>query len=418
MNKLRKKIFWVLFIILSLFFVSILIIFNSQHYIREKRNIEQNLSRMDIRFEKKPITDEKAFEPGSVNDNNDIPKEEDQRRFMDATIYTILLDDSGIKEIISHTEDGLITSNIQEIVTEIINDNEIDTTFIGCLYMSDYAYKYEVNHYITLVDISDVKKLLISSLEISVILLVLGEIIIILISRMLSNWIIKPVEISFNKQKQFIADASHELKTPLSVIMACAETLENNHDDKWLKNIKTESERMNKLITNLLDLAKLEQDVNQELYEEVNLSKVVEKTILTFESLAYEKKIKLEYNVDENVVFRCIEEDIRRLIIILLDNAIKHSPKKGQIIVNLRSSKDEIILEVMNDGLPIPKGEEEKIFERFYRGDKSRNRDDNRYGLGLAIAKCIVLNHNGKISAFSNDKYTVFKTILKNKNIK
>ena len=140
MNKLRKKIFWVLFIILSLFFVSILIIFNSQHYIREKRNIEQNLSRMDIRFEKKPITDEKAFEPGSVNDNNDILKEEDQRRFMDATIYTILLGDSGIKEIISHTEDGLITSNIQEIVTEIINDNEIDTTFIGCLYMSDYAY--------------------------------------------------------------------------------------------------------------------------------------------------------------------------------------------------------------------------------------------------------------------------------------
>ena len=327
MNKLRKKIFWVLFIILSLFFVSILIIFNSQHYIREKRNIEQNLSRMDIRFEKKPITDEKAFEPGSVNDNNDILKEEDQRRFMDATIYTILLGDSGIKEIISHTEDGLITSNIQEIVTEIINDNEIDTTFIGCLYMSDYAYKYEVNHYITLVDISDVKKLLISSLEISVILLVLGEIIIILISRMLSNWIIKPVEISFNKQKQFIADASHELKTPLSVIMACAETLENNHDDKWLKNIKTESERMNKLITNLLDLAKLEQDVNQELYEEVNLSKVVEKTILTFESLAYEKKIKLEYNVDENVVFRCIEEDIRRLIIILFKSVtFKHSP--------------------------------------------------------------------------------------------
>lgn len=416
MNKLRSKIFWTLFTILSVFLISILFIFNYQDYNREKINIKQNLLRMN----------NNGFNKGSQN-RGDVPKldkggfpsdkvlEENTRKFMDATIYTVLLDDSNnILDIISHTEDGLVSDSVKEVALKIINDNKESITYIGNLYFSNYSYKYEMNNHITLIDNQDIKTRLISSLKIAILIFVLAEIIIVIASKILSDWIIKPVEISFNKQKQFVADASHELKTPLSVIMACAETLRvYPSEHKWLDNIKSESERMSKLITNLLDLAKVESDYNKKLYEEVDLSKLIEKAILPFESLAFDANIKLEYNIKENITFKCNSEEINELLSIMLDNAIKHSSKKGHIIVNLTLDKNNIILKVINKGTPIPKGEEEKIFERFYRIDKSRNRNDNRYGLGLAIASSIVNNHNGKISASSDPEYTTFKVILK-----
>lgn len=415
MNKLRKKTFWTLLIILSTFLISILSIFTYQSYNREKIDIEQNLFRMNKGFDKIPQNKDAIPKLDSEKIPNESIKEDNHRRFMDTTIYTILLDDNNnILEIISHTEDGIVNTNVEEIALRIIEENNKSTTYIGNLYINNYSYRYEENNHITLIDTHDVKERLTASLKIVILSFILAEIIIISISKILSEWIIKPVEISFNKQKQFVADASHELKTPLSVIIACAETLENNpKEHKWLDNIKTESDRMSKLITNLLDLAKVENETNKELYEKVNLSKLVEKAILPFESLAYEKNIKLDYEIKDNINFKCNSEEINELLSIMLDNAVKHSSKKGNIIVNLTDDKNNIILEVINKGDPIPKGEEEKIFERFYRVDKSRNRNDNRYGLGLAIAKSIVENHNGKISAASNNEYTTFKVILK-----
>ena len=112
-------------------------------------------------------------------------------------------------------------------------------------------------------------------------------------------------------------------------------------------------------------------------------------------------------------MFKCSKEEIERLISIILDNAIKHSYKKSSIIVNVNKDKNNINIEIINFGDPIKSGDEERIFERFYRADKSRNRDANRYGLGLAIAKNIVINHNGTIKANSEDGKTSFKINLK-----
>ena len=136
-------------------------------------------------------------------------------------------------------------------------------------------------------------------------------------------------------------------------------------------------------------------------------------SILPFESLIYEKNIKLDYKLDENIYLKSDSSEIKQLMAILMDNAIKHSKSKGKIIVTLSKEKDNISLSVKNKGEPIPKGEEERIFERFYRVDKSRNRNDNRYGLGLAIAKSIVERHNGTIKAFSTDEYTTFEINFK-----
>ncbi len=419
MNKLRKKIFWTLQIILSLFLLSILFLFHYQNYNREKGNIEQNLGRMNNGLNLEPKNKESVPKFENEDSWKEIINTKNPKRFIDAKIYTILLDESNqIVDVISHTEDGLVKENIEEIAKKILIKNNKNTTYIGNLYFNDFSYQYIQNHHITLIDTHDVKARLLSSLEITIVLFLLAELIIVLLSKKLSEWIIKPVEKSFYKQKQFIADASHELKTPLSVIMACAETLKvEKKEQKWLDHIKTEAEQMSKLICNLLELAKVENE-NKSIKKNVDLSKVVEKAILPFESLAYEKSIPLEYTLNESIYFECNSDEIRELVTILLDNAMQHSVQKGKIIVNLKQEKNTILLEVINKGKPIPKGEEEKIFERFYRVDKSRNRNLNRYGLGLAIASSIVTNHEGVIKAFSANGFTTFQILFKKKNIK
>ena len=241
-------------------------------------------------------------------------------------------------------------------------------------------------------------------LFISVIVWISIELVVYFISKKITKWIIKPAVESFNKQKDFIADASHELKTPLAVIMASADELKSDKKNaKYIENIKFESDRMNKLITGLLDLSKLENETNINNYKEENISKIVEKISLTFEGIAFENNLNIESDIEKNIMFKCSKDEIEKLISILLDNAIKHSYKESVIHINLFKEKNSIIIEVKNNGNPINPGDEEKIFERFYRADKSRNRDANRYGLGLAIAKNIVTNYNGFIKASSSD---------------
>lgn len=425
MKKLKSKLFWTIFVILSLFVATLLTIFNYQDYHRSKVVIEQNLMRMNNERNHLPLRspDDVASEVDEENNNSSpptdleeqAPPDEEVRRFMDATIYTVLLDENNeIIDLISHTEDGTVEENIKEVATNIIEDNTEDTIHIGNLYTTRYSYHYQPNNQITIIDNGEVNHRLINSLQLSIFLFILLEIVILIISQLLSAWMIKPVKMSFDKQKQFIADASHELKTPLAIIMASAESVQvEEKEQKWLNNIKSESERMNKLISSLLDLAKIENEVATKPKEVANLSKLVEMSILSFESLAYEKEVELTYEIEKELTIQCNGEEIKELMSILLDNAIKHSTKKGKINVELKADKNHILLKVTNKGNPIPPGEEEKIFERFYRVDKARNRKENRYGLGLAIAKGIVDNHHGKISASSKDDYTTFTVMLK-----
>lgn len=223
---------------------------------------------------------------------------------------------------------------------------------------------------------------------------------------------VKPVEETMEKQKQFISDASHELKTPLAVIEANVDVIEaQTGKSKWLTYIQSEIASMDKLINNLLFLAKTENTNKLQSAENFDLSEEVNLVSSMFESMAYEKKISVQYDIQDNIKFNGNKEDIKQVLSVLIDNAIMHTKEKGKIIIKLEKDKN-IILQVKNEGDPIPEEEQEKIFERFYRVDKARNRKQKRYGLGLSIAKSIVEQYNGKIEVNCKEGVTTFKVTL------
>lgn len=421
MKKLKNKIFYTIFSILTISTLSFIIVFNFQNYLEKKNSINNSLN-VSTQNGRNNVNDEEKNPPDKpLNDLEKDKKEpvkniDENTKFMDYVVYTVLLDDEDkIKDIINHSNNNVDDSSIREIAAKILESKNIKERYIGCLYFENYSYSYIKGDSLVILDNNNIKSSLILSLEISTFIFVILEILIIVISNIITNWIIKPVKESFEKQKEFIADASHELKTPLSVIMASSDALEKSpNEKKWLKNIKSESDRMNLLITNLLDLASSEKKETFNM-QNANLSKIVELSVLTFEGRAFEHKVKLKYEIDDNINMNLDENSIKQLVEILLDNAVKHSNINSTINVNLKRDRNNIELLVENAGDEIPKGEEEKIFERFYRVDKSRNRKEGRYGLGLAIAKNIVLNHNGSITASSNLGVTTFKVKFKNK---
>ena len=393
MNNLGQKIFHLLIIILTTFLSSIFIAFNLSIYNKEYNDLKEKFMIINSTIQK--------------NSYNPI--------FMENEVYVVIFNRMGnIDKIINYSSNDLTDSEIKELV--INNVNKINSKKIESLYTSDYVFMETKEGNLIMVNNTSTKSYLLKELFKSILVFITLETIQVIISLNITKRIVKPVNEAFIRQKQFIYDASHELKTPIAIISASAEMLEKNpKEKKWLDNIKTENNRMNKLVISLLDLSKSENIKENEVYTNVNLSKVIKNKALTFESLIYENSLELDVDVVNDIMFNCNEDRIKELLSILMDNAIKHSLPNSQITVKLSKEKNNIYLSVKNKGKEIPVSEREKIFERFYRLDKSRNRDDNRYGIGLSIAKNIVINHNGTISVNCKDGYTTFIVNFKQK---
>ena len=405
MENLKKKTFFTIFIIISLFAIFFASFFNIQTYHKEYTGILNNLTRMRTLTNQRPELFDKEMKP--INDDLH------NRKVMDYEVYTFILNNNNdIVDKISHS-DNAINDEIITKAKNIITNNNKNKIKIGCLYWNKYAYNYEKNNSLTIVNITNTKNMLLTNLLITLLLIGIGELVIYIISKKITEWITKPVLESFNREKEFVANASHELKTPLAVMMASIDCLDiNKKNEKWINNLKSESDRMSNLITRLLDLSKTEY-LKKENFSKKDISMIIKKRALTFESLAYEKNITIETNIVEKINLMCHKESIDELVSILIDNAISHGKENSKIIINLTNDKSEIKLEVTNKGNPIPPDECEKIFERFYRSDKSHNRKSRKYGLGLAIAKNIVASHNGNIRAYSKDGYTTFEVKFK-----
>ncbi len=226
-----------------------------------------------------------------------------------------------------------------------------------------------------------------------------------LCATLLARWIIRPLEDSDRRQRQFISDAGHELKTPVSVVEANAELLQREIGaNKWLNNIRSESNRMSGLVSELLTLVRTERETPP--MEPLDLGRLVLGGVLPFESIAFEAGRELECQIDENIIIQGNPSQLSKLISILMDNALSHSDGAGNIRITLHQDKAEIILTISNPGF-IPEQDREEIFERFYRSNAERS-DTGHYGLGLTIAKNIVAEHQGKIYVMCLDGQVSF----------
>ncbi|WP_349948040.1 HAMP domain-containing sensor histidine kinase [Lacrimispora sp. BS-2] len=243
-----------------------------------------------------------------------------------------------------------------------------------------------------------------------------------ILSIFLSRLALRPVENAWRLQNQFIADASHELKTPLTVILANLQILSHHREctimdqQKWLDNTKEEAERMKQLVEELLFLARSDTgavQASQAAKAALDFSDMVLNGVLLFESIAFENKVKLENEIDQGIILEGFEPQLKQVITILLDNACKYAGKNGSVSVRLKKSSHNAVLTVQNTGTPIPEKDQAHVFERFYRTDESRVRKEGGYGLGLSIAKTIIDHHRGKISLTSSlETGTVFTVSL------
>lgn len=235
------------------------------------------------------------------------------------------------------------------------------------------------------------------------------------ISAWMAKQAVRPVEQAWISQRQFVADASHELKTPLTVILANAGILAEQQDAtvgsqmKWVSNTMEEGRRMQKLVEDMLFLARSDDEGFCVEHQKLSLSDLVWSMELAFEAVAFEQGIALESEIAEDIYVSGDASQLSRLVSILLDNACKYTGAGGRVTLTLAHQRNQVYLTVQNTGAVIPQEQMKRLFERFYRADASRARSQGGYGLGLPIAETIVKAHGGSIRVESSEeKGTVF----------
>jgi len=400
LKRLRIKFIAVIMSIVTVLFIVIfglVLHFTMQNMERES---EQMMRTMAFR----PPADASMHKPDITPDNIRLP------------FFTVNISHDG--EITASGGDyfDLTDTEMLEKLVDTVNASKKETGILpdyGLRYMKNYRGRMRS---IVFADISSEKAMIKGLIRNMVIIGLIGYAVFFLISLLLAKWVTKPVEKTWNEQKQFIADASHELKTPLTVIMTNAEMMSDKSysesaRDGFTKNILSTSQRMRGLVESLLELARLDNNRTQIKCETVDLSKLINDSILPFEPLFYENDMEISSDIDNDIKVSGDRDKLRQVVNILLDNALKYSDPADKVTVKLKRHSSECILSVAGLGTPLTKEERENIFKRFYRVDQARN-DGQSYGLGLSIADSIIKEHNGKIWAESENGYNIFYVSL------
>lgn len=334
--------------------------------------------------------------PEQPPEQGGMPPHEDTHAFRVATFYSVAVaDDGSLLATDTAGRQAYTAQTLEALACEILQEDKKQGTKEQLLFLVHRKIGY------TLVAFMDNTLLRESMTTLFRYTLLFGSVALLflfLLAIVLARRIVSPLEKSYRKQKQFISDAGHELKTPVSVVNANAEMLLREiGDNQWLANIRYENERMGQLVTQLLTLARTENASDP--MQPLDLSRLVAGDTLPFESIAFEKGLLLQTDIAEGITVNGNSQQLSRLVCILLDNAVSHGKGGKEIRIQLQEHRSFVLLTVTNAADPIPPDKMQQLFERFYRADEARGDEENHYGLGLSIAKAIVTAHRGKIEA-------------------
>lgn len=417
---LQKRLIITLTFIFTLFFWVILFMFNYAHY---RFNLQQSFTQLH-QLDNPHLIERREKQP-------DISPERKQEDMMNRlSVCVLFYEDKELQigennQITNYSEEELL-----DYADSIMEQNKQEGRFQNFLYLkkanapeqnimseepaspkdtANLPDSHEAPSILYIMDISPAMERIRDMTLFSIVLGIIGFLVLLGIAFLLSAWLIRPAETAFAKQKQFISDASHELKTPLTVIGANAELLESEiGSNKWLGYIHSETKRMSCLVNDLLSLARLENPSDTPVFSEFSLSHAATSILLPFESVAFEQGIYLDLDIREHIHIVGAEEQLKQVISILTDNALRHTKPEGTVKINIQRKHQKVLLTVSNTGEPIPPEEQERIFDRFYRSSSSRERSEGRYGLGLAIARAITLQHKGSMKVKCENGWTSF----------
>lgn len=399
----RKKIVAAIMAILVVLWVATLGVIYASSYLDMSRHNRQMLkahSDMYVLAHSAPDTHLPTSEKPK-----DRPKFADEPMFRLSNFYTVAVDEAGkVLETINEPPTVHTNAGLEELALDIAADGGDYGTSGSLAY-----YRADKGGYtlVTFMDNTVINENAATLLRYTLIFGAAAIVVFFFLSVYIAKRIVRPLEDSFEKQKRFISDAGHELKTPVSVVSANAELLSREiGENQWLANIRYENERMGELVTQLLELARTESAAMQT--ELVDLSRLAAGETLPFESVAFEKGLDLESAITPDIFVEGDGGKLKQLVSILLDNAVSHA-EGGTVKITLAKERSHAVLSVTNEGAALSSTQREHLFDRFYRIDEARSADSNHYGLGLAIAKAICEAHRGHIEVGCRDGLVEFK---------
>ena len=331
--------------------------------------------------------------------------------------FTVLINDSG--KIVSSTPTNLNQENIDKAISNA-TFNEMERGNVKSLDLTFLKVNVKEGTIISFVSREHLHERLKENLMYTFITMLVSLVVFFFISKRFANIAVTPVEKAWEQQKQFIADASHDLKTPLTVILANNNIVSANKDKsvesqmKWIESTSEEANRMSDLINKMLELAKSEATKEELKFGEINLSEVVENSILQFEVVAFEKNIAIESGIQPDIIARTHAPTFSKVLEILFDNAIKYSDENGKINITLYQTSKKAYFTINNKGEYIKPEDSPHVFERFYRTSKERKVGGHGLGLSLAKKKCDMIGCKLSVESSEEDG-TTFTITLKAK---
>lgn len=407
---LRRKFITIAMCSMILVLGTVMCVINAANYVDINKQADELLTILAENEGTFPKQDNNRLEPGRLPDKNEMGGLSPEVPFS-TRYFTVILDTDGGVMLI---DTGRIAAVTRDMAVEYAAQLHTKGRTKG--FVDHYKYlavsKNDRVMYIFL-DLNNELSSFYSFMAASVLVSIGGIIVVFILLLHFSKIVLRPVAESYEKQKRFITDASHEIKTPLAIISANTEVLElMAGENEWTKSISNQVKRLAALTEKLVFLSRMDEENMVLPMADFSLSDAVRETGGAFEAMALSGDKNFEMQIEQGIFCHGNEMMIRQLVSLLLDNAMKYTNKHGSIWLSLRLSGRNTELTVQNTVDGIKQGNLDVLFERFYRLDVSRNSDTGGHGIGLSVAKAIVNAHKGRISARSEDGKTIVFTII------